>query len=350
MKQIVTILGTRPQYIKAVPVSLAIDRHPDLQEFVVDTGQHFDFEMSQIFMRELGLRLPDVNLGINSMSHSRMTAAMLPPLEDILLERRPDIVLIYGDTNSSLAGALAAAKLEIPIAHVEGGMRTHVWHPEEVNRRLVDTVSDWIFCPTRSAYENCKAEGLGDVAYYVGDVMYDTLLLAKGLPTSAEDVLQRLGVEPGGYIVTTIHRPENTGTADYLRQILDYIRDQAAGVPVVFPTHPRVAALIKSGGIDMTGFIVSPSVGYLDMARLAASAKAIYTDSGGLQKEAYFHDVPVTVINNNTPWPVLREAGRLKFWTDAGFGPRQPVDDFGDGTTADKIAALLAGEPLRVPG
>src|SRR3990167_8887810 len=174
MKKIVTILGTRPQYIKAVPVSVAIDRHPGLEEFVVDTGQHFDFEMSDIFMRELGLRPPDLNLGINSMSHARMTAAMLPPLEDILIEHRPDIVMIYGDTNSSLAAALAAAKAEIPIAHVEGGIRTHAWHPEEVNRRVVDVVSDWIFCPTHSAYDHCQAEGLADVAHYVGDVMYDT--------------------------------------------------------------------------------------------------------------------------------------------------------------------------------
>lgn len=342
MKKIVTVLGTRPQYIKAVPVSLAIDHHPGLEEFVVDTGQHFDFEMSDIFMRELGLRRPDMNLGINSMSHARMTAAMLPPLEDILAERRPDIVMIYGDTNSSLAAALAAAKLEIPIAHVEGGIRTTAWHPEEVNRRVVDVVSDWIFCPTNSAYEHCQAEGLADVAHNVGDVMYDTLLLAKQLPVSGDGVLRRLELEPRSYVVITIHRPENTGTAEHLNRVLNYVRDNADGAPVIFPAHPRVAALIEMGEVDITGIRLTRPVGYLDMAQLAGSAKAIFTDSGGLQKEAYFHDVPVTVINNNTPWPVLREAGRLKLWTDAGFAPRRPVDDFGDGRAADRIAALLA--------
>jgi UDP-GlcNAc3NAcA epimerase len=345
MKQIVTILGTRPQYIKALPVSLAIARHPHLTEFVVDTGQHFDFEMSDIFMRELGLRPPDVNLGINSMSHARMTAAMLPPIEDILAERRPDIVLIYGDTNSSLAAALAAAKLEIPIAHVEGGIRTHAWHPEEVNRRVVDVVSDWIFCPTKSAFDHCQVEGLSDVAHNVGDVMYDTLLLAKQLPSSGAGVLDRLGLEAGGYVVTTIHRPENTESAAHLKQVLDYVRDQAAGTPIVFPAHPRVGALIESASVDMSGIMVTKPVGYLDMARLAASASAIFTDSGGLQKEAYFHDVPVTVMSNNTPWPVLHEAGRLKLWTDPDFGPRRPVDDFGDGQAASRIAALLGGDP-----
>lgn len=342
MKSIVSVIGTRPQYIKAVPVSLAIAAHPDLTEFVIDTGQHFDFEMSGIFMRELGLRPPDVNLSVNSLSHARMTAAMLPLIEDLLLERRPDMVLIYGDTNSSLAGALAAAKLDIPIAHVEGGLRTAIWNPEEINRRVADTLSDLIFCPTRASYEQCLREDLADEARFVGDVMRDTLRLAKAIPPQGQDVLDRLGVEPGAYVVATIHRPENTNDPEKLIRILDFVREQAAGAPIVFPTHPRVAGQIESAAIDMSGFLTTKPQGYLDMARLAGNAREIFTDSGGLQKEAYFHGVPATVIYDDTPWPVLREAGRLRLWTDPGFAPEGPVDDFGDGHAAEQIARTLA--------
>lgn len=340
MPNIVTIIGTRPQYIKAVPVSLAL-RDKGLSEFVVDTGQHFDFEMSGIFMRELGLRPPDVNLGLSGMSHARMTAAMLPPIEDILIEQKPDIALIYGDTNTSVAAALAAAKLDIPIAHVEGGIRTAIWNPEEINRRVVDTVSDWIFCPTRSAHEHCVNEGLEAEAHYVGDVMYDTLLLARDLDGPGNDPLARHNLLPGAYIVVTFHRPENTGSESRLREIMGFVRSAAQGQPIVFPMHPRVAAALRSWNIDTGEIIVTPPMGYLDMARLAASAREIVTDSGGLQKEAYFHRVPVTVVNSDTPWPVLREAGWLRLWTDPGFGPRREVNDFGDGDAGARIASIL---------
>lgn len=343
MRQIFTVIGTRPQYIKAAPVSLAIAAHAELEEFVIDTGQHFDFEMSGIFMRELGLQPPAVNLGVSSLSHARMTAKMLPMIEDLLIERQPDIVMIYGDTNSSLAAAVAAAKLDIPIAHVEGGIRTSIWNPEEINRTIVDSVSDWIFCPTRASYAQCLKEDLEREAHYAGDVMYDTLRLARSLPSPAVDVLESLGVRPGAYVVATIHRPENTGSIERLGKVLDYIRDHANGAPIVFPTHPRVAALIANHEIRSDGFTLCKPMGYLDMARLAGNARELFTDSGGLQKEAYFHNVPATVINNDTPWPVLREAGRIRLWTDSDYAPRRPVDDFGDGHAAEKIVEILAG-------
>ena len=342
MKRIFTVIGTRPQYIKAVPVSLAIAANPNLEEFVVDTGQHFDFEMSGIFMRELGLRPPAVNLGVSSLSHARMTAKMLPLLEDLLVEQKPDIILIYGDTNSSLAAAVAAAKLDIPIAHVEGGIRTSIWNPEEINRAIVDSVSDWIFCPTREAYAQCLKEDLANEAHYAGDVMNDTLRLARALPSPSVDILESLGVRPREYVVATIHRPENTGSAERLGEVLDYIREHADGAPIILPAHPRVAGLIADQGIPTDGFTLCKPLGYLDMARLAGNARELFTDSGGLQKEAYFHDVPATVINDDTPWPVLRAAGRIRLWTDAGYAPRGPVDDFGDGHAAEKIVEILA--------
>lgn len=342
MKRIVTVIGTRPQYIKAVPVSVAIADSPVLEEFVIDTGQHFDFEMSEIFLKELGLRPPDVNLAISGLSHAQMTAAMLPAMEDLMIAQKPDLVLIYGDTNSSLAGALAAAKLDVPVAHVEGGLRTAVWNAEEINRKVVDAVSDWIFCPTRAALEQCGREDLGDEAHYVGDVMNDTLRLARDLPTNGGDVLERFGVTPGDYVVATIHRPENTDSAALLVRVLEYIRDEARGAPIIFPTHPRVAAVIAANRLDMSGFRICKPLGYLDMARLVGRAREVFTDSGGLQKEAYFHDVPATVIYDDTPWPVLREAGRIRLWTDTGFATRAAVDDFGDGHAAEKIVDILS--------
>jgi UDP-GlcNAc3NAcA epimerase len=341
---ILTIIGTRPQYVKAAPVSLALSRRGGVTETIIDTGQHFDFEMSQIFVDELGLKPPAVNLDIHGLSHARMTAGMLPPLEDEMSARKPDAVLIYGDTNSTLAAALAAAKLDIPIAHVEGGLRLSVWNPEEINRRVADTLSDYIFCPTPGAMRSCQAEGLGAVAHLTGDVMYDTLLLARGMGKDRPSPAENLGLESGGYVVMTIHRPENTADPEIFQRIVDFVRREAGGRRIVFPAHPRVAKLIDAAGIDIGPVERIKPLGYIDMARLAGSAGLIVTDSGGLQKEAYFHGVPCIVVYEETPWPELREAGWLRLWTDPEFAPRRACDAFGDGHAAERIAAILTGE------
>lgn len=338
--KIVTVVGTRPQYVKAAPVSAALARRAGVSEFMVDTGQHFDFEMSQLFIDELHLPPPALNLGISGQSHARMTASMLPPIEDVLIEQKPDVVLVYGDTNSTLSAALAAAKLNLRIAHIEGGIRTSLWNPEEINRRVVDSLSDDIFCPTRSSLDSCLAENLGDNAHYTGDVMADTLRLVHSSSRSG-GAFEALRLDEGGYVVMTVHRPENTNDPARFLRILDVVREEAKGKRIIFPAHPRTARLIDELKCDMSGFEVMKPLGYIDMARVAGSAALIATDSGGLQKEAFFHDVPCVVLNEDTPWPELRNAGRLRLWTDEGFARRATFDDFGDGHAADKIVDLL---------
>lgn len=337
---IVTVVGTRPQYVKAAPVSAALARRSGVSEFMVDTGQHFDFEMSQLFIEQLHLPPPAVNLGISGKTHARMTAAMMPLIEDILVEKKPDVVLVYGDTNSTLAATLAAAKLNLRIAHVEGGIRTAIWNPEEINRRVVDTLSDDIFCPTRSSLEACVLEDLGANAHYTGDVMADTLRLVRESRKTG-GVFESLRLEEGGHVVVTIYRPENTEDATRFKRILNVVRMEARGKRIIFPAHPRTVRVIDKLECDMSGIEVMKPLGYLDMERVASSAALIATNSGGLQKEAFFHDVPCIVLYDDTPWPELRSAGRLRLWTDAGFAPRAPVDDFGDGHSADKIVDLL---------
>lgn len=338
--KIVTVVGTRPQYVKAAPVSAALARREGVEEFMVDTGQHFDFEMSQLFIDELHLPPPAVNLGVSGKSHACMTAAMMPPIEDILTEQKPDIVLVYGDTNSTLSAALAAAKLDLRIAHIEGGIRTTLWNPEEINRRVVDTLSDDIFCPTRSSLESCVQENLEQHAHYTGDVMADTLRLVRAGGRTG-GAFETLGLDEGEYVVMTSHRPENTNDPARFLRILETARREANGKRIIFPAHPRTVRVIEQLDCDMRGIEVMKPLGYMDMARVAGSAALIITDSGGLQKEAFFHDVPCIVLNEDTPWPELRNAGRLRLWIDEDYAPRAEVDDFGDGYAADKIADLL---------
>lgn len=342
MPSVVTFIGTRPQYIKAVPVSLSLETN-GITEWLVDSGQHYDYEMSKIFHDQLGLKNPDQILSISGKTHSRMTGEMLIAFEEILSDQRPDACLIYGDTNTSLAGALAAAKLDIPVAHIEGGIRTRIWNPEEVNRRAIDSISRWIFCPTHEAHDHLKSENRADVSHYTGDVMFDTLLLAKKMKPE-RSVIESLGLEAGRYVVLTTHRPENLGTVDKLKAVIALAREEARGDRVVFPAHPRVKSFLQDLSSDLDGVTVTPPIGYLEMVELAGNARHIVTDSGGLQKEGYFHRVPVTVANTDTPWPVLRAAGWLRLGSDDGFQPRREVGDFGDGTAARQIADILLAD------
>ena len=299
MSRILTIVGARPQFIKAAAVSHVLRRHHDEQ--LVHTGQHYDDNMSALFFRQLGIPEPDHHLEIGSGPHGRQTGRMMEAIEGLMLENRPDWMLLYGDTNSTLAGALAAAKLHVPVAHVEAGLRSfNRQMPEEINRVLTDHVSTLLFCPSAVAVANLAAEGLTKGVHDVGDVMADSLKLAAAA-ASNDSVVQRLGLEPGRYALVTVHRAENTDNASHLTAILRAI--DAMPFPVVFPVHPRTRAVITANGWHPGANVqlIEPQ-GYIDMVALLAGARLVCTDSGGLQKEAYWLAKPCVTLRTETEW------------------------------------------------
>jgi UDP-GlcNAc3NAcA epimerase len=311
--KIVTIIGARPQFIKAGPVNRAIDEYnrsagaSKVHEIVVHTGQHYDHNMSQIFFDELKLRHPDYNLSVGSGSHGKMTGAILARVEEVLLKERPDWVLIYGDTNSTLAGALAAAKLNIPIAHVEAGLRSfNRKMPEEINRVVADHVSTMLFCPTVAAVRNLEKEGISQSVHNVGDVMYDAFLFNRELSVKKSRILSDLNLLPSHYCLATLHRQENTEDIDRLENILDaFERVASADRPLIVPLHPRTLKILgqlKDSSSSNGHIRFLPPVGYLDMMSLISTARVILTDSGGVQKEASFARVPCVTLRDETEW------------------------------------------------
>jgi UDP-GlcNAc3NAcA epimerase len=349
--KILSVVGARPQFIKAAPVGRAL-RKASIDEVLLHTGQHYDPGMSDVFFRELSIGEPDYNLGVGSGSHAAQTAAMLTGIEDALIRERPDWVLVYGDTNSTLAGALAAAKVGVPVAHVEAGLRSYNRAmPEEINRVVADSLSSLLFCPTGTAVENLAREGITSGVHVVGDVMYDAILLASGSTDSiAGEILGRLGLRSGAYLLATVHRASNTDNPDNLRAIMSALG--AAGEPVVFPVHPRTRKALESAGVRPAGSVklVEP-VSYLEMLALEKHARLILTDSGGVQKEALWLGVPCVTMRTETEWVETVDAG----WnTLAGTDPARilaairtpgphgsPPQPYGDGTASERIAALL---------
>ncbi|MBE2244486.1 MAG: UDP-N-acetylglucosamine 2-epimerase (non-hydrolyzing), partial [Burkholderiaceae bacterium] len=297
MKRIATILGARPQFIKASVVSHALAASGAFDEVMIHTGQHFDANMSDVFFDELGIAAPAHTLGIHGGGQGAMTGRMLEAVERVLIAERPDAVLVYGDTNSTLAGALAAVKLHIPLAHVEAGLRSfNMAMPEEVNRILTDRVSNWLFTPTAAAAAHLRAEGAAEERIVpVGDVMYDVALRHGARADAAGGVLGRLALGAGGYVLATVHRAENTDDAARLATIVDALEALSRDLPVVWPLHPRTRGVLAAGGrlakLPRGLHLIEP-VGYLDMVRLEKHAALIATDSGGVQKEAFFHRVP----------------------------------------------------------
>ncbi|MFC1824784.1 non-hydrolyzing UDP-N-acetylglucosamine 2-epimerase [Thermodesulfobacteriota bacterium] len=352
MLKISTIVGARPQFIKAAPVSRAIARHNEkspeaeqVEEIIIHTGQHYDENMSKIFFDELHIPRPNHNLGIGSDTHGRQTGRMLAGIEDILIEENPQMVLTYGDTNSTLAGALAAVKLHIPSAHVEAGLRSYNRKmPEEINRVVTDEISNILFCPTEAAVMNLKSEGISDefsgdrlstassglprIVANVGDVMHDSILYNKQLARTRSDILKKLFPDGGDipdYCLVTVHRPENTDNEKILREIFAALRNIAGrGVIMILPLHPRTRKTISEFGLNrdfnfLEGLEAEPDnrtgamnptnsiallnpVSYLDMIQLESTAKAVFTDSGGVQKEAYLLGVPCVTLRNETEW------------------------------------------------
>ena len=312
-RKICSVIGTRPQFIKAAAVSRALVSRPELTEVLVHTGQHYDGNMSEVFFLELALPTPHYHLGIGSGSHAEQTGRMLTALEAVLTEERPDLVLVYGDTNSTLAGALAAAKLHIPVAHVEAGLRSgNRRMPEEINRIIADHLADLLFAPTETALANLRREGLGERGLHlVGDVMYDAALYYAAKAESKREILRRLGLTPRGYVLATIHRAENTDDPERLRAIFGGLDMTAAGIPVVVPLHPRTGKALREAGFAPThaGLRLIEPVGYLEMVCLEKNARLIATDSGGVQKEAFFHRVPCATLREETEWVELLELG-----------------------------------------
>jgi UDP-GlcNAc3NAcA epimerase len=357
--RMVTVVGARPQFIKAAVVSRAIRGVPAIQEQVIHTGQHYDGDMSAVFFDELEMPQPYRNLGVGSGSHAVQTARMLEALEAALHEEMPDVVLVYGDTNSTLAAALAAAKIPIPVAHVEAGVRSFNREmPEEINRIATDHVAEVLFPPTRSAAERLVSEGLGGrTIVSAGDVMYDAVLHAAARGQGRMGLLERLDVPPRGYVLATIHRAENTDAPTRLSGILDALATISRELPVVLPLHPRTRSAVerlRPGGLSGAGIRVITPVGYMDMQVLESQARVMVTDSGGLQKEAYWHGVPCVTVRHETEWTELVEAGwnRLAAPEDSGAivrAVRAAADTpdlprpafFGDGHAGERIVAAL---------
>lgn len=351
-RNIVTVFGARPQFIKSAPVSRALDT-AGYREFLVHTGQHYDDNMSASFFRQLKIREPDVNLGIGSSSHGSQTGRMLIGLEKVIKDKNPDRVLVYGDTNSTLAAALAAAKLHIPVAHVEAGLRSfNKKMPEEINRILTDHMSDLLFCPTQNAIKNLELERITKGVHLVGDVMYDSLLFNARLAEKQTSIMEKLNLTSKSYALATVHRPENTDNPDKLKNILRaFQKISDSGLPVILPLHPRTATIMKTQGVALKNVRLLEAVPYLDMLLFEKNASVILTDSGGVQKEAYWFNVPCITMREETEWVETLEAGCNAL---VGSDPRQivtavedaqmpniPRDAYGDGHAAEHIVGLL---------
>ena len=359
--KLVTIVGARPQFIKAATVSRVAAQSADVQEVLVHTGQHYDDNMSDVFFREMAIPEPHHRLGIGSMSHGAQTGRMLEAIEAILLREKPDWVLVYGDTNSTMAGALAAVKLHIPVAHVEAGLRSfNRAMPEEINRIVTDHVSTLLFPPTHTAVRHLAHDGIaGARVVTVGDVMYDAALFYAGkaadLPT-----LSRLGLAAGDYCLSTIHRAENTDDPARLEGILRGLAAVARTMPVVLPLHPRTRHKVAASALEelLAPLRVIEPVGYFDMINLERQAAVVATDSGGVQKEAYFYAVPCVTLRDETEWVELVEAGwnqlvpacESQTIADAirgSVGRRgQSGALYGDGHAAEKIVSSLQSYKL----
>jgi UDP-N-acetylglucosamine 2-epimerase len=360
------VVGARPQFVKLAPINRAITATnaagARLENLVVHTGQHYDPSMSDVFFAELAMPAADINLGVGSGSHGRQTALMLEHLEAAILERRPDLVLTYGDTNSTLAATLAAAKLHVPVAHVEAGLRSfNRLMPEEANRVVADHLSDLLFAPTPAAMANLAREGLAERARQVGDVMLDAMRTFAPVALARSRVLERLGLSPGGYLVATLHRAENTPAAT-LGPLLEALAAAGSGArPVILPLHPRTAHAIRDAGLALpagAGLRTIEPLGYLDMIALVARARIVLTDSGGLQKEAFFLGRPCVTLRDETEWVETVAGGgnivagttaagvrdALAAW-DASLGRGEPdfaaeiSRAFGDGRASEQIVA-----------
>lgn len=353
--KILTVIGARPQFVKAAVVSHILAASPECEEVLVHTGQHFDRNMSDVFFDELEISPPNYNLGIDSLSHAAMTGRMMEQLENVILAENPDLVLVYGDTNSTLAGALTARKLHKKVAHIEAGLRSfNIKMPEEINRILTDRISDLLFCPTQTAVDNLKKEGYENFSCQVinsGDVMFDAALFYRDkIRRQNQSILKNLPFNE--FVLCTVHREENTNEEENLRGIFEALNEIHRQIPVVLPLHPRTQKFLGLYQIETNVHLISP-VGYLDMLVLLDKCSLVLTDSGGLQKEAYFLKKKCITLRDMTEWVELVEcgcnflAGSQKNKILELFENIENSDcDFekkfyGDGRAAEKIVAAI---------
>lgn len=325
--KVVTVIGARPQFVKAATVSRELTR-AGIQEVLIHTGQHFDHNMSQVFFEEMEIPHPHYNLEVSGLNHGAMTGRMLEKIEGILLTEKPDYVLVYGDTNSTLAGALAAVKLHIPVAHVEAGLRSfEMKMPEEVNRILTDRISKILFCPTQTAIDNLNREGFQHFdcnMVLAGDVMYDAVMYYQSRIETHAKILQQEQLVGKPFVLATLHRAENTNDPARLRSICDAFNEISQKVKIVLPLHPRTKAFLEQNHIPLHAHLIEP-VGYFDMLALLKNCQLVMTDSGGLQKEAYFFEKFCITLRDQTEWVELVEAGANVI---AGADRKNIVDQF----------------------
>ena len=359
--KIVTVIGARPQFIKAAMVSKAIEKEPKLEEYILHTGQHYDQNMSEVFFQSLGLKKPDRQLHCGGItSPAKMLSEMLTGIETTLIETKPDGVLVYGDTHSTLAGALAASQIHIPVMHVEAGLRSfNKQMPEELNRILTDHLSSMLFCPTRQAVRNLKNEGIAKGVFLTGDVMYDAALTFGKIAEEKSTIISTHNLQPKQFRLCTVHRAENTDNPDRLRQIiLALVEIATSESPVIFPLHPRTAVALNKHHLyplvasNKSIRLIEP-VDYPDMIMLEKNADVILTDSGGIQKEACFYRTPCITLREETEWTETVDAG----WNQiAGYRTekileclhtnpeKSEIDDYGDGHAAEKIVSAIIDE------
>lgn len=360
MLKVASIIGARPQFIKASAVSRQLQVR-GIKEILVHTGQHYDVEMSEVFFKELQLPKPDYHLGIGGGTHGQNTGRMLEAVEQVLLDERPDWVLVYGDTDSTLAGALAAVKLHFPVAHVEAGLRSFNRRmPEEINRVLTDHASDLLFAPTKTAVKNLLDEGiLEDRIHLIGDVMYDAALYYGEKAERQSNILDHLGLKPEEYILATVHRAENTDDPNRLRAILEALAEVHKELPVVFPLHPRTWKQVKAFGLGscLEKVLTTNPVGYLDMVMLEKNALAIVTDSGGVQKEAYFYRVPAATLREETEWVELLRTGWNRLLPPMNMSASailetigrqgRDIELYGEGKASNRLLSILMSTSKR---
>jgi UDP-GlcNAc3NAcA epimerase len=355
VKNIVTVVGARPQFIKASPVSRAL-REAGIVESIIHTGQHSDANMSEVFFNEMEIPKPEHFLGVSGLTHGAMTGEMLRRIEEILIAKKPDAVLVYGDTNSTLAGALAASKLHIPVAHVEAGLRSfNMRMPEEINRTVTDRISKWLFCPTAAAVKNLELEGYRSPAFFVenvGDVMFDATLHFKKKARWPRELPEALRNKP--FVLCTLHRQESTEDPQIFAQLLEALAAIATEMPVVWPVHPRARKTMEARGLKPAGLTLISPVGYLEMLALLDACALVTTDSGGLQKEAFFFGKHCLTLRTETEWVELVELGKntlcghsvekikSKFATHRSDSAKTAASlPYGKGDAANKIARLL---------